>query len=75
MSRTFMSLFFLNLVNYFLNVLKIYSVIVLSGNAFSVTLELTVFNPYKPRIVFVGHRQTVQNQIRCCTVCLLLKFE
>ena len=23
------------------------------------------FNPYKPSVLFVGHRQTVQNQIRC----------
>ena len=44
-------------------------------------------NPYKPSVLFVGHRQTVQNQItrrktrlpiRFSTVCLqkfLLKFE
>ena len=43
--------------------------------------------PYKPSVLFVGHRQTVQNQIRCrkirhlimfSTVCkqkFLLKFE
>ena len=41
-------------------------------------------NPYKPRVLFVGHRQTVQNQIKTrrlicfSTVCkhkFLLKFE
>ena len=46
-----------------------------------------IFNPYKPSVIFVGHRQTVQTQfrrrrtqhlIRVSTVCLqtvLLKFE
>ena len=46
-----------------------------------------VVNPYKPSVLFVGHQQTVQNQItrrkirrliRFSTVCLqkdLLKFE
>ena len=44
-------------------------------------------NPYKPSVIFVGHRQTVQNQIRrhrtwrlirFCTACIqniLLKYE
>ena len=28
------------------------------------------FNPYKPSVLFVGYRQTVQAQIRHSTVCL-----
>ena len=50
-------------------------------------LLMVLFNQYKPSILFVGHMQTVQIQIRCCrmqhltrvsTICLqnvLLKFE
>ena len=40
-----------------------------------------MINPYKPSVLIVGHRQTVQNQIRrrmFSTVCLpklLLKFK
>ena len=48
---------------------------------------LLLFNPYKPSILFMGHRQTLQNQIRCprtwrlirfstvCSLKLLLKFQ
>ena len=31
-------------------------------------------NPYKPSVLFVGHRQTVQNQIRRRKTRLLIKF-
>ena len=46
-----------------------------------------VINPYKPSVLFIGHRQTAQTQIRChriwhlirvSTVCsqnVLLEFE
>ena len=31
-------------------------------------------NPYTPSLLFVGHRQTVQNQIRCCKTWHLIRF-
>ena len=31
-------------------------------------------NPYKPSVLFVGHQQTVQNQIRRCIMRLLIRF-
>ena len=31
-------------------------------------------HPYKPRVLFVGHRQTVQTQIRCCRMCHMIRF-
>ena len=53
----------------------------------AIHLGFTLFHPYKPVVLFVGHMQTVENQIRCrrmwrlirvSTVCLrigLSKFE
>ena len=32
------------------------------------------FNPYKPSVLFVGHQQTVQNQIRRCKTLHLIRF-
>ena len=37
------------------------------GHSSISTIMKYVINPYKPGDLFVGHRQTVQNQIRCNT--------
>ena len=42
---------------------------------FDYLCSTTNVNPYKPSVLFVGHRQTGQTQIRCCRMgCLIRVF-
>ena len=39
-----------------------------------VKTKLYLFNPYKPSVLLLGHRQMVQNQIRCHRTLRLIRF-